>query len=506
MEESRDSRVRRFLTSNGMVILGFIFILCLIALIAVGLVQNKTQSENFKYGIVFDAGSSHTNMYIYKWSAEKVNDTGLVYEIESCKVKGRGISSYRNLQEIPVYLSPCMGRAKDVIPTFKHQETPVYLGATAGMRLLRFDNKELVAKILSSVSSLFKSYPFNFQGARILSDAEEGSYGWITINYVLGKLKEKQGPKNLSWRKNESLSTFGALDLGGASTQITFVPVNKTHTPPKMLRHFRLYGRNYTVFTHSFLCFGKDQALLWKLARKATNLQSDLLLEPCFHPGYSKTVATKELYGSYCSRKFYNLDQGDTIRIQGTGNFLECQKSILELFSASYCNSNDCVFDSVHIPPIWGKFGAFSAYYYAMNFLNLTSENVSSEEMVTRKMEEFCSTPWAVVNTTFAHVSGKYLSEYCFSGTYVLALLQKFGFKEYWNQVEFLSKINGNTEAGWSLGYMLNLTNMIPAELPPPKPFSRPTYITLMVFFSLLLAVVFILGSVIFQKSSHFWN
>jgi apyrase len=31
-----------------------------------------------------------------------------------------------------------MERSKKVIPSSQHQETPVYLGATAGMRLLRY--------------------------------------------------------------------------------------------------------------------------------------------------------------------------------------------------------------------------------------------------------------------------------------------------------------------------------------------------------------------------------
>lgn len=41
-----------------------------------------------QYGIVLDAGSSHTNLYIYKWPAEKENDTGVVYQLEECQVKG----------------------------------------------------------------------------------------------------------------------------------------------------------------------------------------------------------------------------------------------------------------------------------------------------------------------------------------------------------------------------------------------------------------------------------
>lgn len=41
-----------------------------------------------QYGIVLDAGSSHTALYIYRWPAEKVNDTGRAVQVHSCKVKG----------------------------------------------------------------------------------------------------------------------------------------------------------------------------------------------------------------------------------------------------------------------------------------------------------------------------------------------------------------------------------------------------------------------------------
>lgn len=66
---------------------------------------------------------------------------------------------------------------------------------------------------------------------------------------------------------NESQETYGALDLGGASTQITFVPQNQTIESPQNALYFRLYGKDYSVYTHSFLCYGKDQALLQKVAK-----------------------------------------------------------------------------------------------------------------------------------------------------------------------------------------------------------------------------------------------
>lgn len=48
-----------------------------------------------QYGIVLDAGSSHTAMFVYKWPADKENDTGVVSEHSMCDVKGKGCPSPR---------------------------------------------------------------------------------------------------------------------------------------------------------------------------------------------------------------------------------------------------------------------------------------------------------------------------------------------------------------------------------------------------------------------------
>lgn len=42
-----------------------------------------------QYGIVLDAGSSHTSLFIYKWPADKENGTGVVTQHSECHVKGK---------------------------------------------------------------------------------------------------------------------------------------------------------------------------------------------------------------------------------------------------------------------------------------------------------------------------------------------------------------------------------------------------------------------------------
>ncbi|XP_053438821.1 ectonucleoside triphosphate diphosphohydrolase 1 isoform X2 [Nycticebus coucang] len=441
MEDTKGSEVKEFCSKNILVILGFSCVIAVIALIAVGLTQNKPLPENVKYGIVLDAGSSHTSLYIYKWPAEKENDTGVVQQIEECKVKGPGISKYvQKINDLNIYLSECMERALEMVPRSQHQETPVYLGATAGMRLLRMESEQSADRVLDVVTRSLSSYPFDFQGARIITGQEEGAYGWITINYLLGKFIKAQNWFNLAYYESHHEKTFGALDLGGASTQITFVPTQHSESEEGSL-YFRLYGKNYQVYTHSFLCYGKDQALWQKLAKDIQIANNGILRDPCFHPGYEKTVNISDLYKTPCTKKFKRTLPFEQFEIQGTGDYQRCQQSIVELFNTSYCPYSSCAFNGIFLPHIEGDFGAFSAFYFVMNFFNLTSK--VSQEKVIEVVRNFCSRPWKEVKTSFVGIQEKYLSEYCFSGTYILSLLlQGYHFTaNSWDNTHFIGKV-----------------------------------------------------------------
>jgi len=58
---------------------------------------------------------------------------------------GPGISGYsQTTEKAGPSLVQCLRQAEGVIPLKQHQETPVYLGATAGMRLLRYHSAHLL--------------------------------------------------------------------------------------------------------------------------------------------------------------------------------------------------------------------------------------------------------------------------------------------------------------------------------------------------------------------------
>nr|XP_033817668.1 ectonucleoside triphosphate diphosphohydrolase 8 isoform X3 [Geotrypetes seraphini] len=403
-------------------------------------VQNVLLPASIKYGIVFDAGSSHTSLYIYQWPADKENDTGIVSQVHTCAVKGSGISSYvDNPSQAGESLKTCLDEALTIIPCKKQMETPVLLGATAGMRLLREQNNTQANQILDEVSKSIKQYPLDFHGAYILSGNEEGSLGWVTVNYLLDSFVKYSFTEE--WIHPNPDQTLGALDLGGASTQITFHPSGAIEdTDTKMF--FRLYGYNYKVYTHSYLCYGQDQALKMLLANltKENNFSSSIN-HPCYATGYSQTISLKDIYNSPCVSAPPSNNPAQNITVNGTGDPAECKSAIDKLFNFSACGTSKmCTFNGVYQPPVHGQFYAFSAFYYTFSFFNLTSGQ--SLGIVNETIWNFCTEEWTKVEVKFPQENVIRLRDYCFSGLYILTLLLD-GYKfndQTWTNIYFRKK------------------------------------------------------------------
>ncbi|XP_030062531.1 ectonucleoside triphosphate diphosphohydrolase 8 isoform X1 [Microcaecilia unicolor] len=428
-------------------------------------VQNVLLPGSIKYGIVFDAGSSHTSLYIYQWPADKENDTGIVSQVHTCAVKGPGISSYfDNPSQAGESLKTCLNEAITIIPSKKQKETPVLLGATAGMRLLREQNNTQANQVFDEISKTIKQYPLDFRGARILSGNEEGSLGWVTVNYLLESFVKYSFTEE--WIHPNPDQTLGAMDLGGASTQITFYPSGAIEDiDTKMF--FRLYGYNYTVYTHSYLCYGQDQALKMLLANltKDNNFSSPIN-HPCYPRGFSQTISLKDIYNSPCVSIPSSYIPTQNITVNGTGTPAECKSAINNLFNFSACVTRKmCTFNGIYQPPLHGQFYAFSAFYYTFSFFNLTSGQ--SLSIVNETIWNFCTKEWTKLQVEFPQENTIRLGDYCLSGLYILTLLLD-GYKftdQTWGNIYFRKKA-GNADIGWTLGYMLNLTNMIPSETP----------------------------------------
>ncbi|KAB5555615.1 hypothetical protein PHYPO_G00036200 [Pangasianodon hypophthalmus] len=491
MDEQQEMKVKNPWHRAQIIFVATVIAVGIIIMVAIAVVQHKPLHQKYKYGIVLDAGSSHTSVYIYEWPAEKENNTGMVQQKHACNVKGKGISSYSETpHKAGESLKECMDEAKETIPKQRHHETPVYLGATAGMRLLKMDNNNASEKVLEFVEKSLQTYPFSYQGARIITGQEEGAFGWVTVNYLSDNFRKASG-------------TVGALDLGGASTQITFVSGQQLESSDNSI-DFRLYGKDYHLYTHSFLCYGKDQVLKLSLEKqiqpKRTMTDNIILEDPCFHPGYNVTKSFQRVFDSPCVKTVRSFERQQNLIHIGIGNWNKCQEAIRNVFNTTYCPYSRCSFNKVFQPPLEGKFGAFSAYFFVMNFLNLTTNRL---EEAKEKLATYCTTPWNTLKKKHPEVKEKYLAEYCFSGTYIITLLEEgYNFtSDNWANIEFIKKI-GESEVGWTLGYMLNLTNMIPAEAPDTPLLPYGGYVTLMFFLSLLIIVFVILGCIFFCRPS----
>ncbi|XP_035628135.1 ectonucleoside triphosphate diphosphohydrolase 2-like isoform X1 [Oncorhynchus keta] len=452
--------------------------------------DDLTETPEFMYGIVLDAGSSHTAMYIYKWPADKQNGTGVVTQHTECHPKGGGISSYAGQQrEAGRSLQSCLDQATRDIPRARHHLTPVYLGATAGMRLLNISSPVQSAQVLKEVGGTIQSYPFNYQGAAILSGQEEGAYGWVTVNYLLENFI-KYGFVG-HWL-SPGRQTVGALDFGGASTQITFVTKDEVEDKRDRM-NLRLYGHDYSLYTHSFLCYGRDQVFKRLLAHLVTGQgHTGKMSHPCFPAGYNVTMKVGTLFDSPCTvgltpSSGYNPQTALTV--EGSGDYDHCLGNMTEIFSFHSCPFSQCSFDKVFQPNVSGSFMAFSAFFYIHQFLQTTTGIIVA---TPAQLEEAAR---AVCNMSINEMlvlapdQEPRLQDFCAASVFTKVLFTRgYGFDEIsFPRISFQKKA-GDTSVGWALGYMLSLSSLLPGESVGLRKALKPgAWTSLLFLFALLL-------------------
>ncbi|MBN3299361.1 ENTP2 diphosphohydrolase, partial [Amia calva] len=448
-----------------------------------------------QYGVVLDAGSSHTTVFIYKWPADKENGTGIVTQHKECHVEGGGISSYaEQLGGAGRSLVKCLDQVVQDIPKRRHAQTPVYLGATAGMRLLKKTSPRQTARVLQEVNETLAAYPFDFRGSEILSGQLEGAYGWVTVNYLLENFI-KYGFVG-RWL-NPGRDTVGALDLGGASTQITFATKEVLEDKKNSLS-LRLYGQQYQLYTHSFLCYGRDQVLR-KVHAQVIKDQgySKEVSHPCMPAGMVRNLTLAEVFDSPCTtdQQPRPYRPQERVLLIGTGSYERCRANVSRIFSFGNCNFSRCSFDGVYQPPVTGNFMAFSAFFYTHSFLLRTTEIlVNSPDQLDRATRRVCNMT-AEEMVVKAPDQKRRLQDYCAVSVFIqLLTLNGYGFNSStFSHISFQKKA-GDTSVGWALGYMLSLSSLLPGESLGIRKALRPgAWGGLLFLLSLLLLLALVL-------------
>ncbi|NWX19888.1 ENTP2 diphosphohydrolase, partial [Aegotheles bennettii] len=209
-----------------------------------------------KYGIVLDAGPSHTILFIYQWSTTKANKTGVIRDCSSCPVQGLGVSNYSGSpQKVWKSLEPCLKWAQKEIPAEQHSQTPLYLGATTSMSQLNLTHPTLSDGLLAALTVSLKSSPFDFQGSQVLSSPDEEAFNWVAVNYVLENFFKYDWQGQLV---PSGKGMMGVLSVGGTSTQLTSKVEEEDQAQKEGVR-LQLYGQTHNVFTYRCPCHSTDQ-------------------------------------------------------------------------------------------------------------------------------------------------------------------------------------------------------------------------------------------------------
>ncbi|KFQ76872.1 Ectonucleoside triphosphate diphosphohydrolase 8, partial [Phoenicopterus ruber ruber] len=306
------------------------------------------------------------------------------------------------------------------------------------------------------------------------------------------------------WTHPPAEDVVGALDLGGASTQITFLPgtaIDDSSTRALL----RLYGTSYSIYTHSYLCYGQKQALKMLMASlHQGSLSPQQISHPCYPKGYQENITTADLYDSPCVRAPSTASPAQVLTVMGTGDPSACSTAIQKLFNFSCGANRTCGFNGVYQPPVRGQFFAFSGLYYNLHLLNLTGGQ--SLSLVNATIWQFCASSWEKAQKEFPTMNRTHLRDACAASSYALTLLLK-GYKfnhTTWLNIQFVRQV-ANVDVGWTLGYMLNLTNMIPSETPQSVVgLRRSNWIAATVLLAIMLILIFCLLTVICCQKNSF--
>lgn len=439
-------------------------------------------AESKKYAIIIDSGSSGSRALVYEYYSDSKSDPfglPIIKQIWNFKIKP-GLSTFGHSKSKELWNShfkKLIEGAQNLIPKNLHKETPIFVQATAGMRLLPTKERDNILK--NTCKTLKKNTDFIIEPCnehvQVIDGDTEGIYGWLALNYLTNRLK------NID--TEESILPYGFMDMGGASTQLAFVPsMNEQldkHKDDMYTINLRSNNGNtnsWSVFVSSWLGFGANEARRRQLDSLINALPKNInydgdgdgkydLVDPCSPVGMKIEV-------EYNNKPY---------TVTGSGEYEGCLKTIYPLLLKHLpCKDEPCLFNGIHAPSIdfsKEKFVGVSEYWYTANdVFKLSGEyNYEAFEEATK---EFCNTKWDTIYERFQNgeygenLTADLLRTSCFKASWIVNVLHE-GFdiprlglddslknenKLIENKEEPIFKsvnsIDGN-ELSWTLGKMV---------------------------------------------------
>lgn len=301
--------------------------------------------------VVMDAGSTGTRANVFQFPQRVhrsdhfpiiVSEPLTLPHLLAAFTTHPGISSFAHrIHDLRANLLPIIQDAAASVQAFSHgqniSDIPIYLGATAGMRALGDEVRdEVMAEIRRTLAS--PECPFAFrmtEQARVLAGEEEGAFGWLTANALAGTLS------------SDPLTTFGTLDMGGASAQVSFVPTEPSVLANMFPMHFGHF-RNGPIhlYTHSYQEYGYVHAFR-RSARLLLQEGQESVDHPCLPRGLRWQVDSEHFgIGADPERA------AGPIHLNGTGNFDECRALARSIIMKVECTTEPCAILGVYQPKL----------------------------------------------------------------------------------------------------------------------------------------------------------
>lgn len=338
---------------------------------------------------------------------------------------------------------------------------------------------------------------------QVIPGETEGLYGWIAANYLLGGFDQ---PEKHNHGKGHS--TYGFLDMGGASAQIAFAPnateAEKHANDLTLLRLRTVDGSpvEHKVFVTTWLGFGVNQARQRYVQALLASSTSKELPDPCLPAGL-KVEVTK-------AGKFIELDKDDeddeaqeaAAELLGTGKFAECLHQTYPLLEKEKeCTDTPCLLNGQHVPAIdfdVNHFVGVSEYWHTTHGIFEMGHEDKAYDFKTyqERVDEFCSQDWKAIEKGIkkekwgSKVDEEKAREVCFKASWIINMLHdgigvprvgieplpngknvteevldKAKEKGFLDPFQAVNKIN-DVEVSWTLGKMVLYAS---SEIPPPS-------------------------------------
>nr|XP_020459330.1 ectonucleoside triphosphate diphosphohydrolase 5-like isoform X1 [Monopterus albus]XP_020459331.1 ectonucleoside triphosphate diphosphohydrolase 5-like isoform X1 [Monopterus albus] len=373
------------------------------------------------YAVMFDAGSTGTRIHVYTFIHSDSEELPVLDNEMFHSIKP-GLSAYADAPEMAGHTVRMLLKvAKKTVPRLEWKRTPVVLRATAGLRLLR---TEKAHALLDQVQHVFDESPFLVpdNSVSIMNGTNEGILAWISLNFLTGHLNA------------QNKKTVGILDLGGGSTQITFLPKQKKtiESVPvaDYVASFDIFNSTFELYTYSYLGHGLMAARLATLdALGAEGLEWRVFKSSCLPKKYSDEWS----FGGLT----YHVS-GDP---DGYSGYKLCYQEVLKVVKGIIHQPYELEDSSV--------FYAFSYYFdraVDAGLIDGVQGGMLEVRDFKKRAKEVCNkmTKYPLISPFL-----------CMDMTYITCLLKDgFGFKE--STVLQLTKKVNNVEASWALGAMLD--------------------------------------------------